>query len=234
MTTAQEIKFISKDSLSAPTGSSLAILPNFTLHPSLCLMLNRVVFRAEATPLQFLWDLFQCILLTRFDQLFISYSLCLHSESAPKQLNHENITKYKSFLLLLCHSDSLSKLSHLFFLFSLHLPFVLLSLIVSLSFSPSYTNTTLINCGNGNYIEPTGKFHFHLHLDYTIFHSYQSMVQDQCVHGFTHMQTQLIMVFLYSHWGMYCMHTGWAHMLTLKRTHTKPLQMHDAHKQRAQ
>lgn len=93
------------------------------LHSALfCLMLNRVIFRAEAIPLQFFWVLFQYILLTRFDQLYISYSLCLHSESALKQLNHETITKYKSSLLLLCHSDSPSIPSHLFFLFSLHPP----------------------------------------------------------------------------------------------------------------
>lgn len=99
-------------------------------------------------------------------------------------LNHETITKYKSSFLLLCHSDSPATL-------------------FSFSCSPPYTNTALINCGTGNYIEATGKFHFNLHLDYRIFHSYQSAVQDQCVDALAHMQTQLFMAFLYSHWCKY-------------------------------
>lgn len=174
MTTTQEIKFISKDS-SSTRQSHVWQFSQMLQCTLLCFMLNR----AKAIPLKFSRVLFQFILLTRFDQLFFPYTLCTHSESALTQLNHETITKYESSLLLLSLSESPSKLSHLFFLFSLHLPFIILSLIFSLSFSPSYTNTTLINCGNGNYIEPTGKFHFHLHLDYTIFHSYQSTVQDQ-------------------------------------------------------
>ena len=173
-------------------------------------MLNRVIKRAEAIPLLFFWVLSQWTLLTRFDQLLISYSFSPRSEPAPSLLNHETITKYKSSFLLLCHSDSPSTLPHLFSLFfpsiALSLPLSLsltLSFIFSLCCSPPYTNTAVINCGTGNYVEPTGKFHFHLHLDYRIFHSYQSAVQDQCVHGFTHMQTQLFTAFLYSHWCMY-------------------------------
>lgn len=65
-----------------------------------------------------------------------------------------------------CHSDRPStglRISSLYFLH--HSNSVFLSLIFSFSCSPPYTNTSIINCGSGNYIEPTSKFHFHLHLD---------------------------------------------------------------------
>lgn len=191
------------------------VWPSSHILPSapLCFMLNRDIFRAEATPLLFL-----CLNGPFCPASYFLFLLPICSEPAPIPLNHETITKYKSSFLLLCHSDSPSTLSHLFSLF--FPPSLPLSLIFSLSCSPPYTNTTLINCGTGNYIEPTGKFHFHLHLDYRIFHSYQSAVQDQCVHGFAHMQTQLFVAFLYSHW---CTHTGWTHICSPVNMHIHKL-----------
>lgn len=99
-------------------------LPKF--YPPICSALYWTESYSELRLFHFEF-FFHCILLTRFDQLLISFSLCLHSESALKLLNHETITKYKSSLLLLCHSDSPSTLSHLF------------SLFFPSSFSPSYS-----------------------------------------------------------------------------------------------
>lgn len=101
-------------------------------------------------------------------------------------LRRESITKYKSSFLSLCHPDSLSTLLHLFSLFSPPSQRSLLPPTLPpplLTCSPPYTNTSLINCGTGNYTEPTGKFHFHLHLDCGIFHSYQSAALDQRARG---------------------------------------------------
>lgn len=128
-----------------------------------------------------------------------SFSFPISSPNTLSQnimLNHETLTRYKSSFLLLSHSNRPSTLSFVLFIFTTtttppsHILF---------SCSPPYTNTSLINCGTGNYTEPTGKFHFHLHLDCRIFHSYQSAEQDQCVAGWARMQTQLFMAFLYSY-----------------------------------
>lgn len=221
MTTTQKIKSTSKARSSALTGRNLAPRPIFYPPPRLRVVLNTVTHRAEDTLLLSSQPLSRWTLLT-------SFSFPISSPNTLSQntmLNHETLTRYKSSFLLLGHSNRPSSLSFVLFIFTTttNTNTTTPPSHILYSCSPPYTNTTLINCGTGNYTEPTGKFHFHLHLDCGIFHSYQSAAQDQCVAGLAHMQTQLFMAFLYSYRHSYRMdtHTKGAHMFLLNSTQTR-------------
>lgn len=184
MTTAQEIKSISTVRLSAPTAKSLALVPYFSASvvpfppdaehghtQSRCCSTSCSPYSCLTGPV---WTVFS----------FPTSCSCTLSQNL--MLRRETMTKYKSSFLSLCHPDSLSTLLHLFSLFSPPSQRSLLPHTLPrplLTCSPPYTNTSLINCGTGNYTEPTGKFHFHLHLDCGIFHSYQSAAPDQRTRG---------------------------------------------------
>lgn len=107
----------------------------------LCFMLNRAIFRDELLHSYSSGFCLNGPFWTDLSSFLFPIYLPLCSELAPTLLNHETKTKYKSSLLLLCHSYSPSTFSHLFSLFFLPNPQTPLCLSYSLFFALHLTQT---------------------------------------------------------------------------------------------